>query len=215
MKRVMIYGDSITWGRRALVSDRFDENTRFTKVAQKALGPDYEIIEEGLRARTLSGENGHYRNRDGLQQFGPIFGSQVPLDLVVIFLGTNDLNDRSTKTPQEIAEALDDYFTQITAWCKELDTAEPKVMIVSPPHIREEGFKEDSIFVGGGDKSKQLAPLYEAVAQKQGVAFFDSAKVVNAGLDDGVHLDADANIELGYKLAEAITQVLDQESQAK
>lgn len=54
-KRILCYGDSNTWGtiprweESAIPSDRYDENTRWTKVVQKQLGEEYEVIEEGLK----------------------------------------------------------------------------------------------------------------------------------------------------------------------
>ena len=102
-KRVLIYGDSITWGRIALKTGRYDSSTRWTCLVQKQLGDNVEIIEEGLRARMLAGENPYFKDRDGLRQFGPILGSHLPLALVVLFLGTNDMNKKNDKSPELIA----------------------------------------------------------------------------------------------------------------
>ena len=51
-KRILIYGDSNTYGFDPDTFGRFDENTRWTKVCQKLLGDEYEIIEEGMCGRT-------------------------------------------------------------------------------------------------------------------------------------------------------------------
>src|SRR5689334_11654512 len=90
-KTILIYGDSFTFAKIP-GGLRYDCETRFTGVLQKELGKDYEVIEEGLRGRTVSGENSFFPYRNGLEQFGPIIGSHLPLDLLVLFLGTNDLN---------------------------------------------------------------------------------------------------------------------------
>ncbi len=52
MKRILCYGDSNTWGYDPLTTDRFDANTRWTRVLGKSLGGAYEVIEEGLNGRT-------------------------------------------------------------------------------------------------------------------------------------------------------------------
>lgn len=202
MKRILIYGDSLTWGRKTPGVERFDEDARYTQVFAKALGSDYVVVEEGLRARMLEGENPHFHDRDGLAQFGPIFGSHIPLDVVVIFLGTNDCNAKANKTPGQIADGLEKYFEQIKSWSTELETKEPEVVITSPPVIQEKYLGESTMFAGGEAKSKQLASLYAKVASNYDAGFFDAAKVVQSCEDDGVHLDAENNIKLGNELAE-------------
>ena len=44
MKRILCFGDSNTWGFAPKDGYRFDENTRWTGLVQKAL-PQYKIIE--------------------------------------------------------------------------------------------------------------------------------------------------------------------------
>ncbi len=208
MKRVLIYGDSLTWGRVAKSFNRFDENTRFTKVAQKHLGREYELIEEGLRARMLKGENLFVRDRDGLVQFGPILASHLPLDLLVIFLGSNDTNSRANKTAEDIAGGLDDYFANLNDWCKEFGMNVPKVLLVAPPVIQEQFLKGDSMFEGAAKKTHKFAKLYAQKAQSRNAQFFDSAQVVTTCQEDGVHLDAENNLKLGKALAEKIKTII-------
>jgi len=90
-KQILIYGDSYVFGIIPGGNGaRYDSSTRYTGVAQNYLGSDYNIIEEGMRGRTISGENGFFPHRDGLKAFDGIIGSHFPLDLVIIGLGTND-----------------------------------------------------------------------------------------------------------------------------
>lgn len=112
-KRILIYGDSYTFGKipNGL---RFDSATRFTGVTQSYLGSEYEIIEEGLRGRTISGENGFFPHRDGLKQFDGIIGSHLPLDLVIIFMGTNDSNSSSKSTTEEIVAPFTKYIRGVS-----------------------------------------------------------------------------------------------------
>ena len=51
-KRILIYGDSNTHGADEEHASRFDENTRWTKVCQKILGDEYEIVEDSAKAGT-------------------------------------------------------------------------------------------------------------------------------------------------------------------
>src|SRR4051812_39753729 len=54
-KRIMVYGDSNTWGYIPVESGlttRYPENVRWPGILRAALGPGYEVIDEGLSART-------------------------------------------------------------------------------------------------------------------------------------------------------------------
>ena len=43
---ILCFGDSNTWGYKPDKTGRFDENTRWTALLQKKLGPEYHIIED-------------------------------------------------------------------------------------------------------------------------------------------------------------------------
>ena len=52
MKRILCFGDSNTWGYIPGTGERYAPDVRWTGVAQKLLGDDYLLIEEGLNGRT-------------------------------------------------------------------------------------------------------------------------------------------------------------------
>lgn len=208
MKRVLIYGDSLTWGRVPAKFERFGSDIRYTKVAQAELGTDYEIIEEGLRGRMLEGENPYFADRDGLEQFGPIFGSHAPLDLVVIFLGTNDANSKANKSTEEIVAGLDKYFELMDKWCQELQISKPKILIVAPPLIRGDSLKDTTMFEGAESKVGQLAEGYKKNAAAHGAKYLNAATVVQVSDEDGIHLDAKNNQKLGKVIATEIAAIL-------
>ena len=51
MKRILCYGDSNTWGFVPGTGTRFSKDERWTGIAQKELGAEYEIIEDGINGR--------------------------------------------------------------------------------------------------------------------------------------------------------------------
>ena len=212
-KQILFYGDSLVFGKKPTVPERFDTDVRFTGVTQKILGVDFKIIEEGLRARNLCGENPFFAERDGLVQFGPIMSSHLPLDIVDIMLGTNDCNKSTEKSVDEITLALDAYREKMKAACAFFGgIAVPKLLIVSPPSIRGAEADKDARMknIFGPDaeaRSKKFAVIYAEYCQKNNIAFFDAATVCSTADGEGVHLDEENNRKLGEALAEQIKNI--------
>ena len=208
-KRILIYGDSYVFGKIP-GGLRFDSATRFTGVTQSYLGSEYEIIEEGLRGRTISGENGFFPHRDGLKQFDGIIGSHLPLDLVIIFLGTNDTNSSRKSSPEELVAPLIKYIRGVSWWAKHLGFDKPRVALVIPPTIDEVASDKvfKNIFSGSGEKILAMQKLIKQLADDNKVLTFDSSKIVTVSQVDGIHLDAENNRLLGRALAQFIKEVL-------
>lgn len=207
--RILIYGDSYVFGKIP-GGLRYDPATRFIGVTQSYLGSEYEIIEEGLRGRTIAGENGFVPHRDGLSQFGPILASHLPLDLVFIFLGLNDTNSSRKSTPEEIVSPLIKYIRGVSWWSKHLGFAKPKVCLIIPPAISEPNSINEykNIFNGSGEKILAMQKLIRQLADDNKILTFDASKVVTVSPVDGIHLDAENNRLLGQALAQFIKEVL-------
>jgi len=213
MKFILAYGDSLVYGKMPGTPKRYERSKNFIGILEHELGNNYRIVDEGLRARTLSGENSFFQNRNGLTQFGPILGSHLPLDLVCIFLGVNDCNKKDTKNNNTIFDSLHDYKNQIVAWCKDLSVDEiPKLMIISPSFIRAEQLATDSTMsdIFGHDseeRSKNLKTIYKDFCDKENCIFFDASTCCITANGEGVHLDEENNALLGKALAEKIKSI--------
>jgi lysophospholipase L1-like esterase len=210
-KRVLLYGDSLTWARdpRGHRVKRFDVQTRWPGRLQVLLGDGYELIEEGLRGRTLKGANPYAPYLDGLAQFGPIFASHLPLDLVVLFLGSNDVYKRTGKSAEMIADGLAGYRAVIKRWCTKYRMNVPPMLLVAPPVIRDASITAlTTMYRGGEAKTQQMRRLFESKANDYGWEFFDSAGVVDSSPLDGVHLDAEANERLASALEPVVGKIV-------
>ena len=196
MKRILCYGDSNTFGydpENGAV--RFDENTRWTSLLRKELGEGFCVIEEGLNGRTIS-TPGYTEYREGNAYLLPCIDSHVPLDLIVVMLGTNELSfDYNAK---EIAELLEvEIIKRIKKHLFEYGKR-PKILVVAPAAVKP----ADRDFLLGNDiegKSKMLDMEYEVVA-KRNDCFFLSAVDLGVG-SDGVHLNRIAHKELALRIA--------------
>lgn len=207
MKSVLCYGDSNTWGAIPVASwdkiGRFGPDERWTGVTQKKLGADWEVIAEGLPARTTVVEDvvdgAHF---SGLNYLKPCLLSHTPLDFVVLMLGTNDLKRRLNLVAEDVASGVDRLLKEI----KFSDTVVgglASVLLVCPPPLKVTGVF-NTMFEGGDTKSAQLTPYLKEIAQSHGTAFMDAGDIIQSSDIDGIHFDADQHKLLGEAVAEKL-----------
>ncbi|MDQ6985347.1 MAG: hypothetical protein Q9M91_08365 [Candidatus Dojkabacteria bacterium] len=204
-KRVLVYGDSVTWGRIAKKTERFDAQTRYTSVLQNELGNNFEVIEEGLKSRMAKGENPYSAYKNGYEQFIPIFSSHLPIDILVIFLGINDTNNKANKSSEQIVQDLESYIQLVSELSKDLSFSKSEsIIFVSPHNIDSSKLKEGSMFSGASEKISKLPELIENMTSKHTLHHFKAGSFIKNTSEDGVHLGAKENVLLGKKLADFI-----------
>ncbi len=200
-KRVLVFGDSNTWGRVPGIFERYDPSIRWTCLVQSMLGDGFEIIEEGLRGRTLQATNPMFRDRDGSTQYGPVLASHFPLDLVVIFLGNNDA---ATREPEQIAQSISRYVAITERRCEELQADLPRLALVASPIIDDSALDSNDQFKGATERTEKLAEFFAIQAKAHGMAFFDASRQAVMSRVDGIHLDATEHLRLAHFLAPLI-----------
>ncbi|QNB13480.1 hydrolase [Paraburkholderia bannensis] len=209
-RTLLCYGDSNTHGTKPLnlpgVLERFAPADRWPGVLAETLGSGWKIVEEGLPARTTVHDDPiEGRHKNGLAYLRPCLESQLPVDVVVLMLGTNDLKTRFSVTPADIAHSVDVLLETLAACRAGPGGATPHVLLMAPVPIDEVGFL-GAIFTGGAAKSRLLAPLYERVAVKHGSAFLDAGEVATVSATDGIHYEADQHHKLGCAVAAIVRQ---------
>lgn len=210
LRTLLCYGDSNTHGTKPLnlpgVLERFGPAERWPGVLAAALGDGWQVIEEGLPARTTVHDDPiEGRHKNGLAYLRPCLESHLPIDVVVLMLGTNDLKTRFSVTPADIANSVDVLLETLLACRAGPGGATPHVLLMSPVPIEEIGFLGE-IFTGGAAKSRLLAPLYERVAVKFGSAFLDAGEFARISSTDGIHYEADQHHKLGNAVARTVRQ---------
>ncbi len=201
--RVLCYGDSNTFGYIPGRGGRYNRHTRWPGRLQELLGSEYQVIEEGLCGRTTAFEDMTEPGRNGLDRIRDAVERSLPLDVLVIMLGSNDCKAQFGASAQEIAGGLE----QVAAQARGGEASGFRVLLVAPAamtdRVMHSGFGSEfdqrSIKV-----SKELAEAYEALARKYGCDFLDGSKVTQVSEIDGLHLDAEGH----GRLAEAVVKYL-------
>lgn len=206
-KRILCFGDSLTYGRVPNKNLRYAPSKRWTGVLQADLGIDFEIIEEGLRSRTTDLDLDNARGRNGHSYFYSALLTHLPLDLLILMIGTNDLQEKLNRTVADSTKVLERYLSDLEEACEEFEMLKPKVLLLAPPIIDETHLKPNTVFKGAGEKSKHFAQAYSDFAQKHHLHFFDTSTVVSPDLADGVHLSEESNILLGEEVAIQVQKI--------
>jgi lysophospholipase L1-like esterase len=219
MKRIMCFGDSLTWGwvptLAGAPTSRYPRHERWGGAMAIELGDGYEVLEEGLSARTTNYDDPIDPRLNGSKHLPAALASHFPLDLVVVMLGTNDTKSLINRTPYEIATGLSQLLAQILTSAGGVGTIypAPKAMIVAPPPLAEIPHPWfQGMFAGGRDKGIELKHHYMALASFFGVEFLDAAEHITTDGVDGVHFTAATNIKLGKAVANRVASILNPET---
>ncbi|MGZ4291399.1 MAG: GDSL-type esterase/lipase family protein [Gaiellaceae bacterium] len=131
MRTLVCFGDSNTWGYLPGSNGaRFPREARWPVRLAAALGPDWEVIAEGLNGRTATVESPVEDGRNGLPYFLPCLRSHKPVDLVVIYLGTNDVGFmRDDLVARSVGRLVKLARSSETG----RDASAPEVLVVCPP----------------------------------------------------------------------------------
>jgi lysophospholipase L1-like esterase len=205
VRTVLCFGDSNTWGLvPASDGERFPWDTRWPGVLQALLGSDWHVIEEGLRGRTTVLENPLVPQRNGREQLLPCLESHMPLDLVVIFLGTNDLQDRYAMPSLDVARAA----AALARLACQSETGprggSPHVLLLGLPRL---GHALPETMNTAAAKASELPRCYRIAAAEVGVPVLDLVEHVTYSDQDGIHLDAAGHRATAEAVAQAIASL--------
>ena len=200
-RRILCFGDSLTWGYDPVTCERFDEETRWPCVLQSLLGDDFAVVEEGQNGRTIATDDPTKGFKNGLDYVIPCIESHKPLEMMIIMLGTNDIKTKYCYTAGDIADEMKLFLERVLSYNRFRLGDKMKVLLVSPPLIGE-GMAESRFYDKFHDDfarevSMELGEQFGKLAEAYGVLFFDSADVVVASKEDSLHLDAENQRKLG------------------
>jgi lysophospholipase L1-like esterase len=175
------------------------------------LGENYNVIEEGLSARTTSLDDPNDPRLNGSAYLPTALASHLPLDLVIIMLGTNDLKPFHGHTASEAGRGMARLVQIIRGHYAQKREPEPAIILVAPPILVDTDNEDMKSHFGGEGfyrESHNFAREYRRRADEHGVHFFDAAAVANTDPRDGIHLDETNTRAIGTGLVPLVKQVL-------
>lgn len=205
-KRIICFGDSLTWGYMPAQGRRHPAGVRWTSLLGELLG--CEVAEEGLSGRTSVFRDPFLPYGCAADAIEGCVASQMPADLLTIMLGTNDFKAYIDASPRAVAGGVIQVANKAHALAPRL----PILIICPHPigyHISQ--LDDELGILGPFDResiegSRQLASQLEPLADYMGYSFFDAGTVVHSSREDDVHLDRESNRILAEALARFITE---------
>lgn len=212
MKKVLIFGDSNSWGYIPAKGERYPPDVRWPGIASKILGDGYELVEDSISGRTTVYEDPQEPKRCGIDCLGYVLAAHHPLDLVVLFLGTNDLKFTDiggyrmglTRLIETVLDAQ--ALFRLTA---PVFNGDKRLLVVGPPRINPEiaRLRPEHRLSGAADASEKLSGVAREVAERFGASFVDVSALVFPDATDCLHLSREDHRKLGHTIADAIKRV--------
>lgn len=215
--RVLIYGDSNAWGYLddGLVI-RFAE--RWPVVMARVLmarGRAVELVEECLPGRTTNlpdPKMGAFV--DGAAPFEAILRSQIPLDLILIMLGTNDVKARFDRSADDVVAglmALSDIVAASEVWPADAPVG-ARLGFIAPPVLGakadDPSWDVEGSWVGSRAKTLALPDKIEAACRRRGHLFYDGNRGAKSSDRDPIHWSEATHIRMGQAVAEWVLTTL-------
>lgn len=199
MKRILCYGDSNTWGTDGDKGIRFDSNTRYTKVLEKLLGSDWEVVEEGMPGRTTVYDTDVDEYVNGRKYLYPCLESHAPLDVVTIMLGTNDLNNGVKANAFYAAAGVERLVRLVKHWSMDKGISCPQILIIAPPLYGDAEavvLAEVIDYPRCKEESRKFRKFYQEVAEHNECVFLAAEDYTVTCKTDGCHITAESHIAL-------------------
>jgi lysophospholipase L1-like esterase len=194
---VLCFGDSNTYGSiPGEMGGRYGPDVRWPGLLARELGDGWRVVEEGLPGRTTVFDDPISPYRRGADYLPRCLASHAPLDVVVIFLGTNDLKSRFAVGAVDIAAGVGVLAQTALA-------VTPRVLILGLPRL---GARLSPEFAGAEKKAAELPAHLAEQAAWLGVDLLDLGNVTYSALD-GIHLDVEGHAAVSSNVARYLSDM--------
>jgi lysophospholipase L1-like esterase len=181
---ILVFGDSNTWGQN--YQEPFDRmEYRWTNILKS--NPEYNIIEEGLSARVAGNIDYGRPYLNGFDYFKACLLSQLPLGIVIVALGGNDLKFEYEQLPEDIMASLEMY----EVYARSVGF-QGKVIFLLQPYLNLGVISDRYKFC-----NDKLTDLYKLFRQSN-LDFVDLNRVIVADvMPDGIHYNEEGHTKIG------------------
>ena len=131
--RILCYGNSNTYGFNAENGSRFSPNIRWPSVMAQHLGAGARVIEEGCNGRTIFDVSPIGESLNGTAYLPGCIDRHNPMDLIIIYLGINDLFLSAGMTVTRIAGGLMSLISISEERSKSPGGKPARILIIAPP----------------------------------------------------------------------------------
>lgn len=203
VRTLVCFGDSNTWGfDPAHPGERFDRDIRWPGRLAEALAGEWEVVSEGLNGRTAALDSPTSEGRNGLTYLVPCLHSHAPVDLVIIFLGTNDVGDRYALPAMTVAESVGRLVRIVRTSEAGPGHGAPDMLVISPPPFGR--VDPDGDLAGAPPRSKGFSRHFATVCAELDVELLDLRGVASYSDLDGHHLDAAGHAAVAAAVLERV-----------
>lgn len=189
MRRVLCYGDSNTFGYNphSFWGAAYPDDVRWTGILRSH---GWDVSNCGQNGREIPSSDGE------LLAVERLIASAMPIDFIVILLGTNDFLNHPHFTAENVRDRMEKLLRRILSCYWNL-----QIVLVSPTPLRDGAWVQDPRIL---TESVRLAPRLRILAETLGVAFAD-AGAWNIAIDfDGVHFRPEGHATFARRLLEVL-----------
>lgn len=205
MKKILIYGDSNVWGDNFLTGQRIPDDKQWVNILREKLGKDYILFQEGLPGRIAGNEEKEKTFKNGKDTFISTFRTNAPVDMIIISLGTNDLQFKYNKDSNSIIndllwyrDIIDNMYEDIEDRKKYLNNKKIEILYILPFNF---DYKENASMIFDAKKEEERLKI---------IKYFNDNNIKNIYFndielfEDGIHLSYEGNKRLAEKVYEVI-----------
>jgi lysophospholipase L1-like esterase len=210
MIRILCFGDSNTWGYiPGSDGGRYPADARWPGVLASRLGQDYQVIEEAQNGRTTIWDDPTEEiNKNGSRHLPVVLESQMPIDLVIIMLGTNDLKNHFNQNAHAIAHGAGVLVDRVLASDAGPDNSAPAVLLISPAPVSDGHCPFGHLFDNAPARSRKFAEAYLEIAEEHGIPFLNAGQYASCPEPDCIHIDDTGHRTLGEAVAAKVRELL-------
>ena len=147
-----------------------------------------------------TGKNGR-RVLNDIEEFKYSLESSGHLDVVIIYLGINDICFEKDIRVEEILDGFSDMLKNIDLQYEDLNDAAPEVIIIGAVPINEAQVR-DCLYAMEADKVGKYSSGLRRLASEKGCGYIETSRIIESSPLDGIHLEAEEHRKLGLFIAD-------------